>query len=115
MSRVKTLAFGSILLLVVAIQFRPVLGAPDDSESLAAEEREATSKLIEADLPQWKLWSDGDRERGLVLEAKPVLRWTNPGIGRVYGDVYIWTRNGRPEAVMSFYKAWQPKYDFTAE
>jgi hypothetical protein len=116
MSRVNTLVFGSIVVLVVAVApFWPAWGAPDDSESLSAEEREATSKLIEADLPQWKLWSDGDRERGLVLEAKPVLRWTNPGVGRVYGDVYIWTRNGRPEAVMSFYKAWQPKYDFTSE
>jgi hypothetical protein len=115
MSRATTLLFGSIAWLVVAAPFGPALGAPDDSESRAAEEREATSKLIEADLPQWKLWSEGDRERGLKLEVKPLLRWTNPGIGRVYGDVYVWTRQGRPEAVMSFYKAWQPKYDFTAE
>jgi hypothetical protein len=106
---------GSIVWLAAVTLFRPAWGAPDDSESRSAEEREATSKLIEADLPQWKLWSDGDRERGLSLEAKSVLRWTNPGVGRVYGDVYIWTRSGRPEAVMSFYKAWQPKYDFTAE
>jgi hypothetical protein len=115
MSRVNALQLGSIVLLAVTTPFWPAWGAPDDSESRSAEEREATSKLIEADLPQWKLWSDGDREHELSLEAKPVLRWTNPGVGRVYGDVYIWTRSGRPEAVMSFYKAWQPKYDFTAE
>lgn len=115
MSRAKTLLIGSIVLLVVAAPLWSASDEPGDSESVAAEEREATSKLIEADLPRWKLWSDGDRERGLNLEAKPVLRWTNPGVGRVYGDVYVWTRNGRPEAVMSFYKAWQPKYDFTAE
>jgi hypothetical protein len=115
MSRANTFLIGSIVLLVVAAPLWSASDEPGDSESVAAEEREATSKLIEADLPKWKLWSDGDREHGLNLEAKSVLRWTNPGVGRVYGDVYIWTRNGRPEAVMSFYKAWQPKYDFTAE
>jgi hypothetical protein len=115
MSRANTFLIGSIVLAAAAAPFGPVWGAPDDPESRAAEERETTTKLIEADLPQWKLWSDGDREHGLTLEPKPVLRWTNPGVGRVYGDVYLWTRKGRPEAVMSFYKAWQPKYDFTAE
>lgn len=115
MSRANTLLFGSIIWFVVAAPLAPASDEPGDSESVAAEEREATSKLIEAELPRWMLWNDGDREHGLKLEAKPILRWTNPGVGRVYGDVYLWTRNGRPEAVVSFYKAWQPKYDFTAE
>jgi len=115
MSRTTTLASVSIILLVVAAPLWSASDEPGNSESVAAEERDATSKLIEADLPKWKLWSDGEREHGLALEAKSVLRWTNPGVGRVYGDLYVWTRNGRPEAVMSFYKAWQPKYDFTAE
>jgi hypothetical protein len=115
MSRANMLFIGSIVLLVVTAPLWSAADETGDSESVAADEREATSKLIEADLPRWKLWSDGVREHELNLEAKSVLRWTNPGVGRVYGDVYVWTRNGRPEAVMSFYKAWQPKYDFTAE
>jgi hypothetical protein len=113
MSRVRTFLFGSIVLLVVAAPLWPASDGPGDSESVESEERETTSKLIEAELPRWKLWSDGKRE--LNLDPKSVLRWTNPGVGRVYGDVFVWTRNGRPEAVISFYKAWQPKYDFTAE
>src|SRR5262249_52135650 len=115
MSRANTPLLGSILLLVMAVPLWSASDETGDAKTVAAEEREATSKLIEADLPRWKLWSGGVREHGLNLETKPVLRWTNPGIGRVYGDLYVWTRNGRPEAVISFYKAWQPKYDFTAE
>jgi hypothetical protein len=113
MSRANALLCGSILLLVAAA---PLWSADESgvSESVAAQERETMSKLIEAELPKWKLGSD-DRQRGLNLETKPILRWTNPGVGRVYGDVYVWTRGGRPEAVISFYKAWQPKYEFTAE
>ncbi len=114
MSRAITLSSGLILLLVAAAPLWSAADEPGNSESVAAEEREAMTELIEAELPKWKLWSD-DRQRGLNLETKPILRWTNPGVGRVYGDVYIWTRSGRPEAVISFYKAWQPKYDFTAE
>src|SRR5262249_50327834 len=115
MPRVNRLLSGSILWLVVAEPLWSASDKPGDSESVAAEEREATSKLIDADLPRWELWRDGDRKHGLKLETKPILRWTNPGIGRVYGDVYVWTHSGRPEAVISFYKAWQPRYDFTAE
>ncbi len=115
MSRANTLLFGSIAFLAVAAPLWSASDEPGDSKSLEAEEREATSQLIEADLPKWKLRSDGDRERGLNLEAKAVLRWTNPGVGRIYGDVYVWTRNGRPEAVISFYKGWKPDWGFTAE
>jgi hypothetical protein len=46
--------------------------------------------------------------RPLVLEAEPVLKWTNPVIGSIYGDVFIWTENGRPEAVASIYKFYSP-------
>jgi hypothetical protein len=71
--------------------------------------------MIAAELPNWKLWSGADREHELTLHPKSVLRWTNPGVARVYGDVYLWTRAGRPEAVMSFYKFWEPYSQFTAE
>jgi hypothetical protein len=89
--------------------------AADDEESLAAHESDETSRLIRAELPKWKLWSGADREHELTLNPKSVLRWTNPGVGRVYGDVYLWTRDGRPEAVISFYKAWEPAWGFAAE
>src|SRR5215469_16967252 len=82
MSRANTPWLGSILLLVVAAPLSSAAGEAKDSKTVVAEEREITSKLIEADLPRWKLWSDGDREHRLTLETKPVLRWTNPGVGR---------------------------------
>jgi hypothetical protein len=105
---------GFAWLLFAAGPIWPAAGK-DDDESLAARESEETSRLIREELPKWKLWSGDDKEHELTLHPKSVLRWTNPGVGRVYGDVYLWTLDGRPEAVISFYKVWKPDYGFTAE
>jgi hypothetical protein len=109
------LLVGSALLLFAAGPLWRAAAADDDDDSLSTQESEETSRLVRAELPNWKLWSGADREYELTLHPKAVLRWSNPGVGRVYGDVYLWTRDGRPEAVMSFYKWWKPDYGFTAE
>ncbi len=36
--------------------------------------------------------------------AEPILRWSNPTAGRVFGEIYVWTDNGRPAVVGSFYR-----------
>src|SRR5579872_5938084 len=87
----------------------------DSQKSRDNEESEETLRLIEAELPNWKLWKGRGHASELQLEPKPVLRWTNPGTGRLYGDVFVWTQNGRPEVVMSLYKAFKPAWGFTAE
>ncbi len=116
MSRKSGLLVGSVLLLFAAGPLWPAAAAnDDDEESLTARESEETSRLIRAELPKWKLWSGADREHELTLHPKSVLRWTNPGVGRIYGDVYLWTLDGRPEAVISFYNAWEPAWGFAAE
>ena len=49
---------------------------------------------------------EGDRP--LTLKPEPILKWSNPVKGSIYGDVFIWTENGRPEAVASIYKWYSP-------
>jgi hypothetical protein len=51
----------------------------------------------------------------LVLHKNPILRWSNPAAGSVYGDVYIWTADGRPEVLASIYRWYQPYKSQTAE
>jgi hypothetical protein len=46
--------------------------------------------------------------RPLTLRPEPVLTWSNPVIGTIYGDVFIWTADGRPEAVASIYRVFSP-------
>ena len=47
-------------------------------------------------------------DRPLTLQPEPILKWSNPVIGSIYGDVFIWTADGRPEAVASIYKFYSP-------
>lgn len=44
-----------------------------------------------------------------------LLRWSNPSIGRVYGDTFVWTQAGRPRAIVSIYKWCHPYQDLTLE
>lgn len=83
--------------------------APPDSAEL-----KETRRLIDAELPKWQFRA-GPTGEALRLEGKPVLRWTNPGTGRVYGDLFLWTDQGRPLVIMSLFKAWQPANGFHVE
>jgi len=87
---------------------------PDDREESKvgdSEERSETARLIQAELPRWNV-AMGERAADLKLNANSVLRWTNPATGRIHGEIYLWTADGRPEAVMSLYKGWEPALGF---
>jgi hypothetical protein len=101
---------------LMCLAFGGVLVGEDqpESDSREAVELRETKRLIEAELPRWQFEIGPDR-KPLALEPKPVLRWTNPATSRVYGDIYVWTLDGRPEAVMSLYKGWRPAWGFTGE
>jgi hypothetical protein len=88
---------------------------PREAKARDAEESEETTRLIKAELPNWAFWMGPDKQTALKLEPKSVLRWTNPGTGRIYGDLYLWTANGRPEVVMSLFKTWDPPDGFHTE
>jgi len=42
------------------------------------------------------------------FHPQPVLRWSNPVVGSVYGNVFVWTEHGRPEVVGSFQRWYSP-------
>jgi hypothetical protein len=110
----------AILQIVIAALMSIVfagIAIPDDrkeSKSGDSEELRETARLIQADLPRWKVGM-GDEAAELKLNPKPILRWTNPASGRMHGEIYVWTAKGRPEAVMSLYKVWEPAWGFAGE
>ena len=101
------------------VAFRLPLGAmgaeTPERKSRDAQESEETMRLIDAELPKWKISVGTARDVELKLEPKSVLKWANPGVGRVHGGVYIWTKDGRPEVVLSLFKVWEPLWGFQAE
>jgi hypothetical protein len=50
----------------------------------------------------------GDDEKPLELQREPILKWSNPDRGEVHGNVFVWTREGRPLAVGSLFKWFTP-------
>jgi hypothetical protein len=89
--------------------------AEEDAATPDARESAETTRIVEAELPRWKMWSGARAKRPLTLQPKSVLRWSNPATQHVYGDVFFWTLDGRPEVVMSLFKVWQPPRGLHAE
>jgi hypothetical protein len=80
----------------------PENAAPDD----AARKFQAAAKASAAG---YALRADAADGRELKLSEEPLLRWANPLGGRkAHGDVFIWTDEGRPAAVLSLYEYTTP-------
>jgi hypothetical protein len=82
------------------------------SDDRAREEAAEAEKLCADELARWKLTA-GDTV--LDTPKEPVLRWTNPAAGRVYGNTYVWLQNGRPAAVGCLFRNFHPYDTFNGE
>jgi hypothetical protein len=51
----------------------------------------------------------------LKLQTEPILRWSNPSVGEIHGNVFLWTAGERPALVGSFYKWFTPHTHLTHE
>lgn len=51
----------------------------------------------------------GDNPKPLELVREPKLKWSNPAMSDVQGNVFVWTRDGRPLVVGSFTKWFSPR------
>jgi hypothetical protein len=47
-------------------------------------------------------------DRPLTLRPESVLTYSNPVMGAVYGEVFVWTADGRPEVVAAIYRFYSP-------
>jgi hypothetical protein len=93
--------------LVAALLFSLPSAAQEPKEKSAVEKQqiEAALKLTREAAGKYK-FASGDDEAKLVPE--PVLRWSNPNVGEIYGNVFLWTHNTRPVAVGSLFKWFSP-------
>lgn len=57
-----------------------------------------------AEAADYELFITGEPERKLKLETPPLLTYTNPvRAGGQHGAIYVWTLDGRPEAIASMW------------
>lgn len=83
----------------------PNNGRDDSADARVAEALATTTEA--AKHYQFRM-SGGDRTKTLDFHPKSVLRWSNPVIGVVYGNVFVWTHEGRPEVIGSLLQWYSP-------
>jgi hypothetical protein len=71
------------------------------------ENIEAALKLTQAAAAEYEMRVGSD-DKPLELQREPVLHWSNPAQGEVHGNVFLWTRDGRPLAVGALFKWFSP-------
>ena len=88
----------SLTAAILLLALGPAPASPEPDNRAEADEARL---LAEQEVAALELSLGGDPADKLRLQKAPVLRWTNQLKRRFYGDVFVWTRGGRPEVVAS--------------
>jgi len=96
--------------LLVALLVMPASAQDDERERTVAtlENGQFEAALYKIHLP------DRDDD-SIKLHEESVLKWNNSVDQSVFGNIFLWTKGGRPEVVASIYQFYSPKKDFCAE
>jgi hypothetical protein len=97
-----------LLLMLAALAADP---APLDGQE--STRQADLAKLAAGKARQVQMTSKDDKQT--KLHDQPLLRWSNPTAGSVYGEVYLWSHEGRPAAIASIYRWFHPYKDCTFE
>ena len=82
--------------------------APPDSEQDETDAAREVHDWADDQAQHFELHSP-DNDEPLTLQPGSLLRWSNPIVGELYGDSYLWTDRGRPAAFLSVYVFLSPK------
>jgi hypothetical protein len=77
------------------------------SAKAGASKPDASAKLLDElkrMAARYRIATDSDPPRNLVLVPDPILSWTNPLRGSVAGATFVWVADGRPEVVASLFR-----------
>jgi hypothetical protein len=101
------------IVLVAAL----LLAADPASDAGATDKtrQDEVARLAPAEAKRLNVLVGGDDPTKAALAEQPLLRWSNPTAGSVYGEVYLWTVDRRPAAVASIYRWYHPFKDSTVE
>jgi hypothetical protein len=106
-----------LVALLVPASLAAVGFAQKPAEPTANKENIAAAlKLTLAAAAEYEFRAGTDEaEKSLELKREPILKWSNPDRGEVHGNVFVWTRDGRPLVVGSLFKWFTPYGHMTHE
>jgi hypothetical protein len=96
----------SLLILGLAAAAR----AQDPAEAGSSADRAEESQAAAAkEVQKFEFALADSSTKPLKLHETPVLRYTNPLRGDVHANLYVWTRDGRPEVIASVSSWYSPR------
>jgi hypothetical protein len=99
---IALLPLASLVVAVPGVRAQKPAETPANPENIAAALRLTVAAAAEYEIKV------GDDDKPLDLLREPVLKWSNPDRGEVHGNVFVWTREGRPLVVGSLFKWFTP-------
>lgn len=97
--------------VVIALQVVPVWAQLEDDRARAT----ATLEKGRREAARYVVHLGEGAPKPLTLNAESLLKWQNTVNKNVHGNVFIWTKGGRPEVVASIFQFYSPRVEFTTE
>lgn len=104
-----------LLIGIVLFGFNAARGEPGSEAEQAPSKSDKFLKLARSEAAEYEFRTGEERTVDLKFHAKPLLRWSNPVAGEIYGGLFIWTADGRPEIAASLFKWYSPYTHMTHE
>jgi hypothetical protein len=79
-----------------------LLAADPADASASTENKEGARRVLEL-AKQYEFYGDAQLKTKLDMDAKPLLVYSNPVRGEVYGNIFVWTLRGRPALIGAFF------------
>jgi hypothetical protein len=98
----------TLLLLTTDLKADEGPAVPGRSDEIEKERAAEALELCRTGAKEYRLFVDDGRRTELELKTEPILRWSNPSVGSIHGLVFIWTNRGRPAAIASIFKWYEP-------
>ena len=100
--------------LLALVSFLCLTGGLISAEDADPRIAEALERTTEA-ATHYQFQLTGDAPETLEFHSNSLLHWSNPVIGVIYGNVFVWTKNGRPEVIGSILQWYEPHKHSTHE
>jgi hypothetical protein len=91
-----------VMSAVLGAFFGPAIVRSDEDQPADAR-RARRLEAMKRSAAQYRLFSADDPDRPFQFVETPAMRWTNPVNAARDGTVFLWTRSGRPQAILQLY------------
>jgi len=109
--KLATLSLGVLVAIALAASPSALAQEPPPENDAAPVNKElidAALKLTQSAAVKYEFTLADGAKSVAALRNDPVLKWSNPSVGEIHGNVFLWTVDSRPVAVGSLFKWFTP-------